>query len=153
MESKMHYIFLILLFLGSLHANDFEKDEPIQAFTLLDQFEKPHTIATDIKTIIVSFEKSTGADMNAFLNAHQPDYLQKHQAVFIANISEMPSLITKLFAMPKMRKYKHTILIINDEENHQFAYQEDKITIYKIENGKVKSIDFVNTSKEVEKQL
>ncbi len=149
----MHYIFLILLLLGSLDANDFAKNEPIQAFTLLDQFEKPHTVDSHIKTIIISFEKSTGADMNAFLNAHQPDYLQKHRAVFIANISEMPSLITKLFAMPKMRKYKHTILIINDEENHQFAYQEDKITIYKIEDGKVKSIHFVNTSKEVEKQL
>jgi hypothetical protein len=149
----MQYIFIILMFITSLNASDYIIDGKLQTFTLPDQFEKTHTIDKSIRTIIVSFEKSTGADVNSFLNEHEPDYLQKHNAVFVANISEMPSLITKLFAMPKMKKYKHTILIINDEENHQFLYQEDKITVYTLDNGVVSSIEYVDTVQDVEKRL
>jgi len=149
----MRNFFMILTFISALSASDFILGGQLPTLTYPDQFEKPHTIGSNIHTIIVSFEKATGADMNAFLKAHQPDYLAKHHAVFIANISEMPSLITKLFAMPKMRKYKHTILIINDEDNHQFLHKEDKITVYTIENGFIKDINFVDTSKEVAEKL
>jgi hypothetical protein len=141
------------MFITSLNAASLSIGDKFTTFTLPDQFEKAHVVDETTHTIIVSFEKSTGADINAFLKAHKPEYLQEHHAVFIANISEMPSLITKLFAMPKMKKYKHTILIINDEENHQFLYQEDKITVYTIENGSVSSVDFVDNSQEVEKKL
>lgn len=149
----MRNLFIILAFISSLSASDFIVGSKLPTLTYLDQFEKPHTVSSDIHTIIVSFEKATGADMNAFLKEQQPDYLTKHNAVFIANISEMPSLITKLFAMPKMRKYKHTILIINDEENHQFLYEEDKITVYTIDNGLIKDVSFIETSKEVRERL
>jgi hypothetical protein len=69
--------------------------------------------------------------------------LKKHNAVFIANISEMPSIITKLFALPKMKKYKHDVLLIYDEEDKRFMQKEDKSTVYKLENGVIKSITYV----------
>ena len=149
----MQYIFIIMMFITSLSANDYFQNGKLQTFTLPDQFEKIHTVDKSVRTIIVTFEKSTGADMNSFLNEQQPDFLQKHNAVFVANISKMPSLITKLFAMPKMKKYKHTILIINDEENHQFLYQKDKITVYTLDKGVVTSIDYVDTVQDVIKKL
>ena len=149
----MPYILIIMMFITSLNAGDYFVDKKLQTFTLPDQFEKSHAVDKTVHTIIVSFEKSTGADMNAFLNEHCPDYLHKHNAVFVANISEMPSLITKLFAMPKMRKYKHTILIVNDEDNHQFLYKEDKITVYTLKDGVISYIEYVDTAKDVEKKL
>ena len=153
MRNNMRYLLIIFIFITSLNASNFSIGDQIQAFTLPDQFGKEHTIDSSIKTIIVSFEKATGADMNKFLNAHEPNYLKNHHAVFIANISQMPSLITKLFAMPKMKKYKHTILIINDEDNHQFLHYEDKIVIYTLKNGVISEINFVYTAKEVQEKL
>jgi hypothetical protein len=145
---------LILVALATfLTANDFSVGKEITPFSLPDQFEKTHTIDKTTRTIIVSFEKDTGADMNAFLATKSPDYLEKRNAVFIANISEMPSIITKLFAMPKMKKYKHDVLLINDEEDKRFEAKEEKITIYKLVDGVVSKIDFVSTSKEVDEAL
>lgn len=146
----MQYIFIILIFFTSLNADDYIVDGKLQTFTLPDQFEKTHTIDNSIHTIIVSFENSTGKEMNAFLSKQKPDYLQKHHAVFIANISKAPSLIIKYFIMPKMRKSKYPILLINDEDNHQFLYKEDKITVYTISNGVVSSIDYVDSAKDIE---
>ncbi len=139
----MKAIIFLSLMLGSLFAQTFEKNKAIEHFSLPDQFNKMHTISKDIKTLIVSFEKDTGKMLNEFLASKPSDFLQKHHAAFIANISGMPSIITKLFALPKMRDYKHTILLIYDENDTRFIKKEEMSTVYKIENGVIKDILFV----------
>lgn len=72
-----------------------------------------------------------------------PLFLKNNKAVFIANISGMPSIITKLFALPKMRKYDHEILLIYDEDDKRFISKEEKSTLYTLKDGVIKSIDFI----------
>lgn len=136
-------LLLTLFSITWLFANPFDLNQNINSFSLADQFDKKHTVNSDIQTIIVSFEKGTGADINEFLNSKEPDFLQKNNAVFIANISGMPSIITKLFALPKMKKYKHPILLIYDEEDKRFLYKEDKSTVYKVENGVITGVEYI----------
>jgi hypothetical protein len=136
-------IILSILCTTWLVANPFDITQNLTSFSLVDQFDKKHTVNSDIKTIIVSFEKGTGADVNEFLNSKEPTFLEEKHAVFIANISGMPSIITKLFALPKMQKYKHPILLIYDDEDKRFLYQEDKSTVYKIENGVIVTVEYI----------
>ncbi len=143
-------IFFILLITSSF-SQDFGINGKIEHFSLPDQFNKIHTINGDIKTIVVSFEKDTGKMVNEFLASKAPDFLQKHHAAFIANISGMPSIITKLFALPKMQDYKHTILLIYDENDKRFLQKDELSTVYKIENGVIKNIEFVEDKKGLEK--
>lgn len=138
------FLFLTLfIFTSNIFANSYNVNQKIPTFSLTDQFNKKHTVSNDIKTIVVSFEKSTGADINEFLNNQDKDFLAKHHAVFIANISGMPSIITKLFALPKMKKYKHKVLLIYDENDTRFVQKDDKSTVYHLENGIVKSIEYI----------
>jgi hypothetical protein len=136
-------IILVLAFSTLLFSNAFEINKNINSFTLADQFDKTHLVNSEIKTIVVSFEKDTGADVNEYLSSKSSDFLQNHNAVFIANISEMPSLITKWFALPKMKKYKHNVLLIYDEDDKRFMQKEEKSTVYKLENGVIKSITYI----------
>ena len=136
-------IVFLITFSTLLFSNSFDLNQNIHSFTLVDQFDKTHIVNGDIKTIIVSFEKGTGADVNEFLSSKSPDFLEKNHAVFIANISGMPSFITKMFALPKMKKYKHNVLLIYDEEDNRFLQKDDKSTVYKLENGIIKSITFI----------
>ncbi|PLY07202.1 MAG: hypothetical protein C0625_06190 [Arcobacter sp.] len=136
-------IALLIAFASLLFSNSFNVNQNINSFSLADQFDKIHTVNGNIKTIVVSFEKGTGADINEFLDKKPADFLQKNNAVFIANISGMPSIITKLFALPKMKKYKHNILLIYDEKDTRFLQKEDKSTVYKLENGVIKSINYI----------
>lgn len=136
-------IVLLVTFASLLFSNSFDINQNINSFTLSDQFEKIHTVNSDIKTIIVSFEKGTGSDINEFLNSKNPDFLEKNKAVFIANISGMPSFITKMFALPKMKKYKHSILLIYDENDTRFLQKEDKSTLYRLEDGVIKSVSYI----------
>ena len=149
----MKKIILALLLVTSLFSSEIKKDEKLRVFALPDQFGVYHTVDRHTKTYIVSFEKDTGKDVNTFLASKPKDYLQKHDAVFIANISKMPALITKYFAMPKLKKYKHRILLINNEDDNRFRAEDEKITIYKLKNSVVQKIFFIDKAKEIEKIL
>ncbi len=139
----MKKFLLLITLLVCTYAQEFTLNTKIQNFSLANQFDEKRTITNSIQTIIVSFEKDTGKEINEFLNEKQPDFLQKHNAVFIANISGMPMFVTKMFALPKMRSYKHEILLIYDENDKRFIAKEGNSTLYKLENGVIKSIKFI----------
>ncbi len=124
-------------------SSSFSVGDKIGNFSLLNQFDEKQTIDGSVKTMLVSFEKGTGADVNEFLSKQSTDFLKQHHAVFIANISGMPMVITKMFALPKMRGYKHPVLLIYDENDTRFKSQEEKTTLYRLEDGVIKSIEFI----------
>lgn len=136
-------LLLLCLFALFLNANSFEVNQNIGSFSLPNQFDEKQTVDSNIQTILVSFEKDTGKEVNEFLSSKDKNFLNEHHAVFIADISGMPSIITKLFALPKMRKYKHKVLLIYDENDKRFMNKEGKITAYKLENGVIKSISYI----------
>ena len=58
----------------------------------------------------------------------------------------MPSFITKLFALPKMKKYPFSVLLINDERGKQFDKQTGKLTLYTLKKRIITSIKFIKPS-------
>lgn len=102
------------------------------------------------KLVIVAFEKDTGALVNEYLNTQSPFYLPKNNSVFIADINKMPSVITNMFALPKLQKYKH-LIYLHYGEKFQSAVpnEEQKITLLHIEGSKIKEISFISTKEEL----
>lgn len=132
----------ILLVLFSLSANELKVGDSLGTFSILNQHDEKVTVDKNVQKILISFEKGTGADINEYLSSKDTNFLQKHHTVFIANISGMPSIITKMFALPKMRKYKHEILLIYDDEDDRFKAKEDYSTLYTLQDGIIKSITY-----------
>lgn len=143
---------LILLTLICFYANaaTLKIDDKISTFSLANQFDKIHTITSEISTIIVTFQRETSNLVNDFLSSKQSDFLDKNNTIFINNISGNPSIIVKMFTIPKMRDYKYDILLIYDENNKKFMEKENKITVYFIKNGFVKDIKFLSSIYELE---
>ncbi|RXK06622.1 hypothetical protein [Halarcobacter bivalviorum] len=146
----MKKIILFLSLILCAFSQELSINDKINNFSLANQFDEKKTIDSKINTIIVSFEKDTGKEVNEFLEQKTSDFLREHHAVFIANISGMPMIITKMFALPKMKNYKHEILLIYDENDDRFKAQEGMSTLYRLENGVIKSIEFI-TKDDLEK--
>ncbi|MCR8709298.1 hypothetical protein [Aliarcobacter butzleri] len=146
-------LILSIIFVNSLFAVNLKIEDKISNFSLIDQFDKIHTITNDIKIIIVTFEKETLSMINNFLSSKSPLFLENHQAIVINNISSTPSIITKMFTLPKLRDYKYSILLIYDENNTKFTKQTGKITTYSLENGVIKDIKFLSSTYELEEFL
>jgi len=143
-----------LLTLGvtvSLFAAPFQIDDTIKELTLKDQFEKSHSVKNSTKLIIVSFEKDPSALVNEFLSNKEKDFAEKHNTLFVGNISKMPWLISKMFAIPRMKEYNYNLMLINDEEDDRFKHKENKLTVYHLENKQIKNISFISTEQELTK--
>lgn len=64
--------------------------------------------------LVVSYEMSPGKAVNGFLATKPADFLESHRAAFLANIYGMPG-IGRFFALPKMKRYPHRILLADSE--------------------------------------
>ena len=122
------------------------------------KFETPQeqsiNIPKNTELVIMAFEKDTGALVNDYLDTQDPLYLSQHNTVFIADINKMPGIITALFALPKMKKYKHPIYLHYEEEFQNFIpHLEEKLTLVRIQDGKVKDIFYVSTTEELKTEI
>jgi hypothetical protein len=143
---------------GLLLAAPIQKGMAIDAFqkySYEDQYEKTLSIPQDTLAIIISYEKNTGAMVNEMLKERGQLFLDAHRVCFIAEISGMPSVITTMFALPKMRKYPHRIHLSYDETfADTFTPQKDKVTVVLFDkNSKVRDVVYVSTRDELEQAL
>lgn len=118
---------------GQSLANFSAKDQHEQAF----EFK-----SASLRYLLVSHDMDTGKRANAALHAAGADYLPGKRAAYLANIHGMPG-IGRVFALPKMRKYCHRIILGDDAELiTRFPEQTGKVTVLTLDGDKVTGIRF-----------
>lgn len=135
---------VVTIFCGlSLFAGELKVGDAIEPFSLPDQFDTVHEVnSNDYERIVVAFEKDVAVMMNDWLKEKPADFLKNNKTLFISDIHEMPSFVTKLFALPKMREYKYPLLLMY-EENKVFPEQEESLSVLRIHNGKIVAIYYI----------
>ena len=122
--------------------------QPFPATTLEDQFEKQHTVSKTDTIVMVSFERDVSSVVNDFLNAQKKGFLADNNAKYISDISAMPKIITKMFALPKMRDYNYPLMLnYEDDFEKGFDKQEGKLTVYRLNAGVVEAVEFIDPAK------
>ena len=142
---------LLALSVGSAHAADlYQTGDALIPFTVKDQNEQAFTFAPGPRTVIVSFSMGVGKDANGFFAKQTADFLAKNQTLFIANIYGMPA-IGRFFALPKMKKYPHRILLGDDEHLlDRYPTQEGKLTVLRLDpSAKITAVEFVDAEKDL----
>ncbi len=150
----MRAFFCLLLTVATLAVSSvsaaelYKVGDVFAPFTTNDQHEKPYTLSPDVRLIIVSFTMGAGKDANRFFEKQPLSLFADHQAVFLSNIYGMPA-VGRFFALPKMRKYPHRILLA-DAENflERYPQQEDKLTVFRLDaSARITAIEFVDPEK------
>ncbi len=143
---------LLTAFLAlGLNAASLDVNSNIENITIKDQFEKEHKLDANVKTILFASDKKTSDLLRDYLLplSEKENILEKNSAVYVADISGMPSLISKFIALPKMKKYPFSVMLLDDTNKDNFRKEEGKIIIYSIENGKVVKIEKISTTEEL----
>ncbi|OCL84799.1 hypothetical protein [Arcobacter porcinus] len=143
-------LILALLALG-LNANPLTIDSNIDGIKIKDQFEKEHILDTNIKTVLFASDKGTSDIIKDYLLSisEKENILDRNSAVYVADISGMPSIISKFIALPKMKKYPFPILLLDDSNKSNFTKEDGKIIVYSILDGKVSNIEKISTKEEL----
>jgi hypothetical protein len=129
--------------IGLALSAPYEAGQRMDAFQAKDQFEKPFAFKpAETRFLLVSHDMETGKKANASLTALGKDYLGSKKAVYMANIFGMPG-VGRMFAMPKMKKYNHKIILADDAALiARFPAQAGKVTVLGLSGGKVQSISY-----------
>jgi hypothetical protein len=152
MIKKITNFALLFSFLAfTLNAADLLKvGDTYPTFTTQDQHEVEFTLTGEVQYLMISFDMTTGKKANAYLTEKSPDFFSSNKVVYMANIYGMP-WIGRKFAMPKMKKYNHRILIADEEGLlDPVPTRDGEVTIVKLSSQqKIEKITFWNPKEEL----
>lgn len=113
------------------------------SFKTTDQHGQPYELKPGPKQVIVSFEMEVAKKTNAQLAKLGQKYLDERKAVYVANIHGMPG-IGRMFAMPKMRKYPHRIVLADQKGLlDPLPQKPGQISIFTLDGkGTIKAISY-----------
>ncbi len=144
---KARHILLSLLLLtitsNPLLADPLKIGDRLPEKVFSDQHDKLHRLDNRVELLIFAHTKQMGTLMTDILAHAGADLLQRHNAIYLADISGMPSLIAKFIALPKMRKIDSPICLVRDaEEAAWLPTAEDKLTLLQLDSGRITAISF-----------
>ena len=125
-------------------------------FTLPDQFDKAHSLTTDTKKVIFVFAKATGHTVKEFLKQQDKNYLSERNALFVADISPMPTVIRNTFALPDLKKSAYSVLLVYDKaiaKEFKNDAQAEKIAVVTLKNKVVEDVKYITTDVELKAAL
>lgn len=82
--------------------------------TLTDQHDRPIRIDAQTRIVIFSAEKPVSDWVSGVLSSQPAGVLGRLEAVYVSDISGMPSLITQMFALPKLRKLEFPMALARE---------------------------------------
>lgn len=128
--------------------------DALPPIALKDQHEKALAIARDTKLIFFTAEMGGSRLMTKALAALPPTVLKDRNAVYIADISDMPGLVSNIFAVPKMQREAYPVGLIRDAKDGTILPRRPgAVTVLRMDNGKISAIEFAQDVQQISRQL
>lgn len=135
----MRYCLGLMLCLLASFGQALEIGERLAPWTLLDQFDQPYSLDDGLQLLLVARGMDAGKLVKSALEGQPKGYLEARRAVFVADISRMPSLVSSLFAVPAMRDYTYRVLL--DRESRvasRYPGGESQVLWLRLDHGILK---------------
>lgn len=115
----------------------------LPVLALKNQHEKPAGIPDNTQRILFAADNAAAELMTALLDAKAGNWLQETRQVYLADIHKMPSLISRMFALPKLREKPYNI-VLGREESDLAAWPRQKacVTLIPVAAGKLGKPDY-----------
>jgi len=132
----MRSVLAVFMLLFCASAMALEKGERLLPWTLLDQFDKAYTLDQQARILLVARNMTGAKLLKAALEEKPKGFLEARQAVFVADVSRMPAVISTLFAVPAMRDYNYRVLLDSQSRvASRYPAAEDQVLWLDIDRG------------------
>jgi hypothetical protein len=145
---------------GCLFAAFVARAEPLAVgarlapFTLEDQDEVARTVDEQTRLILFSRDMKGGKLLKEALSEVEADALASRGAVYVADISGMPKLVARLFALPSMRRRPYPMLLDRDgSTTASLPDVEGRATLIFLERLEIVRIEHVAAAEDVRESL
>ena len=136
----MKFLAVLLLVLSAACAQAVEVGERLAPWTLLDQFDQPYSLDDELQVLLVARSMAGAKLLAAALDQQPKGYLESRKAVFLADISRMPSVIAAAFAVPAMRDYNYRVMLDRDARiAPRYPVENDAVLWLQLQQGRVQA--------------
>ena len=126
---QLAILIYLIGFAGWAWASPLTVGEAVPFFAARDQFGKEFKFAPGLHFLLVGFDMNAGKLANHKFAELGAGWLDQRGAVYVLDIHTMPA-VARLFALPKMRKYPHRIILAQTAGLlAPFPHQPERITI------------------------
>jgi hypothetical protein len=139
------YLAVAWLPLGSPAAT-LEPGAPMPVLALSDQHDKPLAMGPSTRVVLFTAEKPPNDLVIKVLSAQAAGSLEPRGIVYVADISAMPAVITKLFALPKMRELGFPVGLAREAATvADLPRRPGSVSILHLRTGRVANVQFAQT--------
>lgn len=114
-----------------------------------NQYAEAVKVSSETKWLVFVADKDISKIVTEYLNESKFN-LDSAKVIYISDISAMPSLITKMVALPKMRKYSFKLALDRTGDvTKSWPKKSGKATVVQLSELKVQQIQYLETKEEV----
>ena len=112
-----------------------------------NQFEEPAELNNDTQWIFFSSDMKAAKLLTEYLNEENAKKTDLSKTLIISDISKMPTMISMMFAIPKMKKYNFKLALDKTgEATKDFPRKEGVLQVMKVSQMKLESIEEITTA-------
>lgn len=121
--------------------------------TVADQHERQVQIDANTRVVVFAGDKAASDVVSDALRPHS-SVLAERRIVYIADISAMPAIVTRMFALPKLRELPFPVGLVRDAQTTAHLPRKPKeITVVKLEGLRIQAIEFVPDAASLHRSL
>lgn len=144
---------LALLFVGAVGTASVAPGSTLAPLTLVDQHDVAMTLGPQVRVVLFTRDMD-GGDLVKEALADHPALLDSARAVYVSDISGMPSVIATLFALPAMRKRPYRMLLDRDgTATAEIPSAAGKVTVLRLTDLRVDAIEYLDSAPAVRAAL
>jgi NADPH-dependent ferric siderophore reductase len=121
-------------------------------------FETQHgetvVVGPSTRLVLVTHDMEAGNMAKAVLAKHTAPSLAARGAVYVADISKMPGVISRLMAIPRMRRRPYPVLLDRDATTARvFPVADGKVTAVWLEGGRITRLEQLGSQQAIRAAL
>jgi hypothetical protein len=154
MRYPMLGLISLVLVVSAAAAEPLAMGMRMPVFTLDDQHEVQATIGKDTRIVVFARDMDAAEIAEEAFSENGARLLADAGAVFVSDIHRMPRIITRLFALPSMRKRPYRMLL--DREGvttADFPAQEEKVSLIRLDGLEIKGIEYIDSAAQLRAAL
>jgi hypothetical protein len=133
----------------SVRAAQLAAGDAVPVISAKDQHGTEFVFTNGVQFLLVATEMACAKSANQKLAEQGAGFLEKQHAAYLMDIHTMPA-VARLFALPKMRKYPHRIVLVDSAETlAAFPVQSGRVTVLALTTtGRIQKISYWNPDRE-----
>ena len=126
-----------LLLATAAHAGSLAVGDPMPPLAREDQHGRAGGVG-GARVVVVSRDMEAGDVVKKALAGRDQAFLDQHAIVYVANISGMPAMVTRLFALPRMRERPYRMLLdLDGNATKDVPAVAGRPTVLALDDGRV----------------